>query len=68
MNEHKIMEITREQELDLTNILIGSSLYLDMSQTDRQKLLHHLVSSYFNFLTNQNNRALPNAIQIGAKM
>jgi hypothetical protein len=68
MNEHKIMGITSEQERDLTNILIGSSLYLDMSQSDRQKLLHHLVSSYFNFLTNQNNRALPKAIPIGTKM
>lgn len=50
MNEHKMEGVTRELERELTNILINSSLYLDMSQTDRQKLLHDLVSSYFNFL------------------
>jgi hypothetical protein len=65
MNEHEIMGVTREQERELTNILIDSSLYLDMSQTDRQKLLHYLVSSYFNVLPGDNNRALPKAIQIG---
>jgi hypothetical protein len=68
MNEHEMMGVTREQERELTNILIDSSLYMDMSQTDRQKLLHDLVSSYFNFLPNQNNRALPKAIPIGTKM
>ena len=68
MNEHEIMGVTREQERELTNILLNSSLYLEMSQTDRQKLLHNLVSSYFNFLPNQNDRALPKAIPIGTKM
>jgi hypothetical protein len=68
MNEHEMMGLTREQERELTNILFDSSLYMDMSQTDRQKLLHDLVSSYFNFLPNQNNRALPKAIPIGTKM
>jgi hypothetical protein len=52
MNEHEIMAVTRDLERELTNILINSSLYLDMSQTDRQELLHDLVSSYFNFLPN----------------
>ena len=50
MNEHEMMGLTREQERELTNILFDSSLYMDMSQTDKQKLLHDLVSSYFNFL------------------
>ena len=68
MNEHEMMGVTREQERELTNILIDSSLYMDMSQTERQKLLHDLVLSYFNFLPNQNNRALPKAIPIGTKM
>jgi len=68
MNEHEIMGITKEQERELTNILIDSSLYLDMSQTDRQKLLNYLVSSYFNLLPSENNRALPKAIQIGPTM
>jgi hypothetical protein len=65
MSEHEIMGVTREQEIELTNILIDSSLYLDMSQIDRQKLLNYLVSSYFNILPGENNRALPKAIQIG---
>jgi hypothetical protein len=65
MNRHELIGLTREQERELTNILINSSLYLEMSQTDRQKLLHDLVSSYFNFLPNENNRALPKAIQSG---
>jgi hypothetical protein len=68
MNEREIMGVTREQERELTNILIDSSLYLEMSQTDRQKLLHDLVSSYFNFMPNQNNRALPKAIPTGTKI
>lgn len=65
MREHEIMGVTREQEIELTNILIDSSLYLDMSQIDRQKLLNYLVSSYFSNLPNENNRALPKAIQMG---
>ena len=68
MNEHEIMGVTREQVEELTNILIDSSLYLNMSQMDRQKLLNYLVSSYFNFLPSENNRALPKAIQIGPTM
>ncbi len=48
MNEHEITNVTREQKKEIVNILIDSSLYLDMSQTDRQKLLHYLVASYFN--------------------
>ncbi len=59
MNEHEIIGVTKEQERELTNILIDSSLYLDMSQTDRQKLLNYLVSSYFNLLPSENNEVLP---------
>ena len=68
MNEHEIIGLTREQERELANILAVSSLYLDMSQTERQKLIHDLVLSYFNFLPNDNNRALPKAIPIGTNM
>jgi hypothetical protein len=68
MNEHEIMGVTREQEIELMNILIDSSRYLDMSQTDRLKRLNYLVSSYFNLLPSENNRALPKAIQIGPTM
>jgi hypothetical protein len=65
MGEHEIMGVTREQEIELTNILIDSSLYPDMSQIDRQKLLNYLVSSYFNILPSEDNPALPKAIQMG---
>ena len=68
MNENEIMEVTREQVEELTSILIDSSLYLEMPQMDRQKLLKYLVSSYFNLLPSENNRALPKAIQIGPTM
>ena len=64
MNEQEITIVTREQVKEIVNILIGSSLYLDMSQTERQKLIHYLVASYFNPLTGENSRALPKANQI----
>ncbi len=35
------------QEKELMSILIDSSLYVDMSPDERQKLLNYLVSSYF---------------------
>ncbi len=64
MKEQKITNVTREQEEEIVNILIGSSLYPDMSQTNRQKLLHYLVASYFNPLSGENGRALPKTSQI----
>jgi hypothetical protein len=36
-----------EQEKEIVNILVDSSLYLGMSQEERQRLLNYLVSSYF---------------------
>ncbi len=65
MNEQEILNITKEQENEITNICIGSSLYADMSQAERQKLLHYLVTSYFYPLPGEKSRALPKAIQIG---
>jgi hypothetical protein len=38
----------QEQEKEIVNILVDSSLYLDMSQEERQRLLNYLVRSYFN--------------------
>ena len=64
MNEQEITKVIREQEKEIVNILIGSSLYLGMSQTKRQKLLNYLVASYFNPLPGGNSRALPKANQI----
>ena len=68
MNEQYKIKITREQEKEINNILIDSSLYLGMSPADRQKLLHYLVSSYFTLLPVENNRALPTAMQTGSAM
>jgi hypothetical protein len=36
-----------EQEKEIINILVNSSLYIGMSQEERQRLLNYLVSSYF---------------------
>lgn len=68
MNEHEIMNRLREQEKEIANILIDSSLYLDMSPAEREKLLRYLVSSYFGFLPAKNSRALPSAMQTGPTM
>jgi hypothetical protein len=68
MNDQKIITNTREQEKEINNILIASSLYLGMSPAERQKLLHYLVTSYFNLLPLENTRALPTAIQTGSAM
>jgi hypothetical protein len=57
----------QEQENEINNILIDSSLYLEMSITERQKLLLYIVSSYFN-LPVENRRALPSAMQTGSAM
>jgi hypothetical protein len=64
MNEQEITDFTREQEEEIVNILIGSSLNPGMSQTNRQKLLQYLVVSYFNPLSGEDRRALPEAMQI----
>jgi hypothetical protein len=68
MSEQKINRITREQEKEIINILIDSSLYLGMSLADRLDLLHFLASSYFNLLPPENSRALPAAVQTGSAM
>lgn len=68
MNHQELNKITREQEKEITNILINSSLYLDMSPAEKQKLLRHLVSSYFDPLPVKNERAHPRAMQTGPAM
>jgi hypothetical protein len=68
MNEQEIMNCTREQEKEIANILIDSSLYLGMSPAERKKLLRYLVSSYFDFFPAKNSRALPSAMQTGPMM
>jgi hypothetical protein len=65
MSKQEFIKITREQEKEINNILIDSSLYLGMSPAERRKLLHYLVSSFFNLLPADNRRALPTALQTG---
>jgi hypothetical protein len=68
MNRQEIVKITREQEKEITNILVNSSLYLDMSPAERQMLLRHLVSSYFDPLPVENSRARTKVMQTGSAM
>jgi len=68
MGKQELIKITREQEKEINNILIDSSLYLGMSQADRQNLLQYLISSYFHLLPVENSRALPKAMQTGSAM
>jgi hypothetical protein len=49
MNESLTSRSTLEQEKEIINILIDSSLYLDMDLVERYRLLHFIVSSYFRY-------------------
>ncbi len=68
MNEQEITKIAKEQENVINNILIDSSLYLGMSSAERIKLLHYLLSSYFDLLPFDNVRALPTTMRTGSEM
>ena len=46
MSEYELFNTASEQEKELVDILIGSSLYGDMYPEEKQKLLSYLVSSY----------------------
>jgi hypothetical protein len=48
VSEYTLCVTTSKQENELIDILLGSSLYRDMYPEEKQKLLHYLVSSYFN--------------------
>lgn len=47
-SEYKSSGTDSEQEKELTNILIDSSLYQELYPEEKKKLLSHLVSSYYN--------------------
>jgi hypothetical protein len=68
MNWQENIKIIREQEKEINNILIDSSLYVGMSPAERRKLLHYLVLSYFNLLPVRNRRARTTAMQTGSAM
>jgi len=55
----------KELEQEITGILTDSSLYPEMSESDKQNLLRYLVTVYFRPLSSINGRAHPKVIQIG---
>jgi hypothetical protein len=50
----------QEQEKEIANILIESTLYVDMPIPERQILLDYLVSSYFDPMLSDNSRTFLN--------
>jgi len=46
MSEHKLFGTVLDLVKELEDILIGSSLYREMSPEDKQQLLNYLVISY----------------------
>ena len=50
----------QNQEKEIVNILIESSLYVDMSIPERQRLLNYLVTSYFDPMLSDNSRTFLN--------
>lgn len=68
MNQQEIIPLSRDPEKEIANILIDSALYLEMSPADRQKLVHDLVSSYYNLLPKNNRRDSPSARRAGPTM
>jgi hypothetical protein len=62
MSDYKLFGTASEQEKELINILIDSSLYRDMYPEDKKKLIDYLVTSYYSDLQT-NSRALPVVIK-----
>jgi hypothetical protein len=53
----------REQEQEIMNILLSSSLYGEMSVAEREQLLRYLVTSYFQPRVGENCRARLRAVR-----
>jgi len=60
MKEKKENQSLQDQEKEIVNILIESSLYVDMSMPERQRLLNYLVTSYFDPMLSDNSRSFIN--------
>ena len=60
MKENKTIHSAQDQEKEIVNILIESSLYVDMSIPERQRLLNYLVTSYFDPMLSDNSRTFFN--------
>jgi len=46
LNQQETSGLTREEERKIVNILIDSSLYLDMSLADRKRLIQYILTMY----------------------
>ena len=53
----------KKQEEEIMAILLNSSLFVDMSAGERQKLLSYLVASYFKPRVGENCRAHLKAVR-----
>ena len=47
LNQQETSGLTREEERKIVNILIDSSLYLDMSLADRKRLIQYILTMYY---------------------
>ena len=45
-NQQETSGLTWEEEKEIVNILIDSSLYLDMSLADRKRLIQYILTMY----------------------
>jgi hypothetical protein len=66
MKEKKENQSLQDQEKEIVNILIESSLYVDMSMPERQRLLNYLVTSYFDPMLSDNSRSFINTNRTSA--
>jgi hypothetical protein len=46
MKDHEIVNMTEKWKKEIVNILIDSSLYLEMSLIDRKRLLNFIMTAY----------------------
>lgn len=53
----------RKQEEEIMGILLNSSLFVEMSAAEREKLLRYLVTSYFQPRVGENCRAHLKAVR-----
>jgi hypothetical protein len=67
MNE-ELKISAKSQEEEIMDILLSSSLFVDMTEDERQKLLRYLVNSYFQPRMGANCRAHLKAVKSVARM
>jgi len=65
MNDDWTNNFLTQQEEEIASILTDSSLYVGMSESDKQTLLRYLVTVYYRPLPSNNSRAHPKGIQVG---